>query len=561
MNAVSPTSSHATQLHQQAIQAWQRGERNKGLQLLQQAKALAPGQWAIEADLARAELGVGWADTAFQHAAWLSTVHPASQSLMQELTHAYQAIRRPPALAGSFYAAQPKVLAASIDAWLAADATETARHPACPKVLVLPHAGHVYSGAMAARGWALMRPHRQRIRKIVLLGPTHRMAVAGFALPGVGSFATPLGNVVVDALAIQAIADIPGVQTVPQAHAQEHDLEVHLPFIQRVWDGLPLPTIVPILVGSVPHTALLPLLQRLWGGDDTLIIVSTDLSHYHPYAKAATIDQATCMQILAKSTTLNHQQACGATPLNAVLQWAQQHQLQIERIGYCNSGDTAGNTPQGREKVVGYASFTLYETIHSQANTSGLSPNDGQRLLAQAKASLYQAVGLSNSSDLPVRLDALQEPGASFVTLTHHGQLRGCIGSLQAQRPLDEDVWSNAASAALRDPRFPPVNAELAPQLDVEVSVLSAPAPLLFANQAHALWQLQPHVHGVIFETEYQGQRWRSTFLPQVWEQIPDPRCFMAQLKRKAGLPADHWSPQVRLQVYTVQKFREGHVA
>ncbi len=155
-------------------------------------------------------------------------------------------------------------------------------------------------------------------------------------------------------------------------------------------------------------------------------------------------------------------------------------------------------------------------------------------------------------------VSTLTAHGASFVTLTQAGQLRGCIGSLQAHRPLHEDVLANAQAAALQDPRFAPVTAQEAPTLAVEVSVLTAPEPLPFANESHALWQLQPHEHGVIFSCEHQGRAYRSTFLPQVWDQLPDPRKFMAQLKRKAGLPADHWSDAVRLSVYRVQKFTEA---
>jgi AmmeMemoRadiSam system protein A len=148
--------------------------------------------------------------------------------------------------------------------------------------------------------------------------------------------------------------------------------------------------------------------------------------------------------------------------------------------------------------------------------------------------------------------------GASFVTLTQAGQLRGCIGSLQAHRPLHQDVAVNAQAAALKDPRFAPVTAQEAPHLALEVSVLTKAEPLHFVNESHALWLLQPHVHGVIFSCEHEGRAYRSTFLPQVWAQLPDPRKFMAQLKRKAGLPYDHWSASVRLSVYRVQKFVEA---
>ncbi len=180
------------------------------------------------------------------------------------------------------------------------------------------------------------------------------------------------------------------------------------------------------------------------------------------------------------------------------------------------------------------------------------STSRGPTLLALARASIAQALGLPRTeSDLP---SWVLEPGACFVTLTQDGQLRGCIGSLAAHRPLGDDVRANAVAAALRDPRFPALTvAELA-RTQVEVSVLSPMQPLSFNSEAEALAQLRPHIDGVVLE--YGGHR--GTFLPQVWEQLPTPTAFMAQLKRKAGLRADFWADGVRLQRYTVEKWQEG---
>jgi AmmeMemoRadiSam system protein A len=158
---------------------------------------------------------------------------------------------------------------------------------------------------------------------------------------------------------------------------------------------------------------------------------------------------------------------------------------------------------------------------------------------------------------VPLDTHHFQNLGASFVTLTQQGQLRGCIGSLQAHRPLAQDVQANALAAALQDPRFPPVTAQELPSLQVELSVLTAPEPLQHANESHALWQLRPGLDGLIFEASHQGQSYHSTYLPQVWEQIPEPRAFLAHLKVKAGLPFDFWSPDVKLSRYEVQKFHE----
>lgn len=168
-----------------------------------------------------------------------------------------------------------------------------------------------------------------------------------------------------------------------------------------------------------------------------------------------------------------------------------------------------------------------------------------------------EAIAARFGAPLPPAPDLawLQEPGATFVTLTQQGQLRGCIGSLAAHRPLLEDVRANAVAAAFRDPRFDPLQASELAHTRVEVSLLSPAQPMSFDSEATALAQLRPGTDGVIFEYAH----YRSTFLPQVWEQLPAPQAFMAQLKRKAGLPGDFWGPEIRLSRYTVEKWKEAH--
>jgi AmmeMemoRadiSam system protein A len=338
------------------------------------------------------------------------------------------------------------------------------------------------------------------------------------------------------------------VHTRPDAHGPEHSLEVHLPFLQRALGSFEL---LPLVVGDATPQEVAQVIDRIWGGPETLIVISTDLSHYHPYDEANAIDSVTCAEVMAMDATLNHEQACGATPVNALLQLARAKGLRIEQLARCNSGDTAGD----KDRVVGYASFALYEGT-PEASSNDLTPEQGAALVQLAHSALHEAVGAPKVAAPDVR--GFAAPGAAFITLTQNGQLRGCIGSLQAARPLSEDVRANAAAAALHDHRFARVTAAEAPGLEVEVSVLTAPEPLAFANESHAIWQLQPHMHGVIFECAVNGQAYRSTYLPQVWEQISGARAFMAHLKVKAGLPFDFWSPQVRLHIYRVQKFIEG---
>jgi len=262
---------------------------------------------------------------------------------------------RPPAVAGSFYPAAPAPLAGMIDHLLAAAGAPSG--PA-PKVLVVPHAGYIYSGPTAARAYALLAPLRGQIRRVVLLGPTHRVAVNGLALPESDFFATPLGNVEIDQEAVASLQHLPQVVASERVHAQEHSLEVHLPFLQRTLGDFKL---LPLAVGNAAPEAVAEVLDILWGGPETLIVISSDLSHFLPYAAAQLSDGATCQQILAGTTAIRPEQACGAFPLNGLLLAARRRGLQPELLDLCNSGDTAGD----RERVVGYAAFALREVSHA----------------------------------------------------------------------------------------------------------------------------------------------------------------------------------------------------
>lgn len=258
---------------------------------------------------------------------------------------------RSPAVAGMFYPGAPAALQASVDSLLAAAAS---RCPAAPKALIVPHAGYVYSGSTAAAAYAALAPWAATIRRVVLLGPTHRVAVDGLALPESEAFATPLGTVPVDAEAVAALADLPQVVKSERVHAPEHSLEVHLPFLQRVLGEF---SIVPLAVGRASPAAVAEVLERLWGGPETLIVVSSDLSHYLPYAVANEVDAETCRHILALDTAIHPEQACGAHPVNGLLLAARRRGLTPSLLARCNSGDTAGD----RQRVVGYAAIAFNE--------------------------------------------------------------------------------------------------------------------------------------------------------------------------------------------------------
>jgi len=264
---------------------------------------------------------------------------------------------RPAAVAGMFYPGNPVDLAHDVEAMLA-QAVAVAPDLQ-PKALIAPHAGYIYSGAVAASAYSLLKPIAQRIRRVVLLGPTHRVAVRGLALPGVTFFSTPLGCVAIDTDAAQQIANLPQVSISPQAHALEHSLEVHLPFLQTL---LPEFKLLPLAVGMASPEDVEEVLETLWGGAETLIIISSDLSHYLPYDLARKVDGETAQAILELRQPVSHQQACGGTPVNGLILGALRHNLMPHLLDLRNSGDTAGD----RDRVVGYGAFAFTEqTAHA----------------------------------------------------------------------------------------------------------------------------------------------------------------------------------------------------
>ena len=444
---------------------------------------------------------------------------------------------RPAAVAGMFYPGEARALAAEVDDLLGG-AGDPVPRLGYPKALVVPHAGYIYSGGVAARAYDELAPARGSVRRVVLLGPTHRVAVKGLAVPSVEAFLTPLGSVRIDREAIALARTLPQVVVSDAAHALEHSLEVQLPFLQKVLGEFLL---APFAVGMASVAEVAEVIERLWGGAETLIVVSTDLSHYHSYDEARAIDGATLERIAAFATDLDHEEACGATPLNGLLFTSKRRHVALKLLSACNSGDTAG----GKGRVVGYSSFGLYEGGEVPLDEAG-------RMLLEIAREAIEAELLEKSKGERAA-PWLRQAAATFVTLTKDGALRGCIGSLQAARPLGEDVAQNALGAAFRDPRFPAVSAVEWPQCRVEVSLLSTPKPVTFADEADLLEQIQAGDDGLIVECD--GRR--GTFLPQVWEDISDKRAFLSQLLRKAGLPADTRLTRCRISRYRVEKWKE----
>jgi MEMO1 family protein len=257
---------------------------------------------------------------------------------------------RPPAVAGLFYTGNPQRLRAEV-AELLADAPAYAGAPA--KALIAPHAGYAYSGPVAAAAFAALQDTAKTITRVVLIGPAHYVAVRGIVVPTVDAFATPLGRVPVDRDALATLAKLPFVVAADAPHAPEHALEVELPFLQQLLGSFAL---VPLLVGEAEPRQVADLLRLLWGGPETLLVISSDLSHYHDYDTARRLDAATAAMIeRGEWAQLGSGDACGFLPVAGLLQEAAGRGLEAQRLALCNSGDTAGD----RHRVVGYGAWAF----------------------------------------------------------------------------------------------------------------------------------------------------------------------------------------------------------
>lgn len=463
-----------------------------------------------------------------------------------------QVTRRPAAVAGHFYPAQAAVLSKQVQDLLSVADNSLAPHEVAqtdwPKAIIAPHAGYIYSGGVAASAYVRLRPARGTVTRVILAGPCHRVPVDGIALPTVTEFETPMGSLKLDANTLSKLAEHPLCHWSDRAHKDEHALEVHLPFIQAVLG--PHVDIVPLVVGRIAPQIMQQVLEQLWGGPETVVIISSDLSHFLDYAAARRIDQRTTQAIeRLRPDLIEDAGACGRMPLKGLLLQAQKRQLQVTTLDVKNSGDTAGS----KDRVVGYGAWMLKRISEVQSN---LTADDKATLMKAAWQSLDYALtheGRQPQVALESFSKVLQADQASFVTLEKNGVLRGCIGSLKAHQPLAVDVAQNAIKAGFQDPRFPQLMPLEMPHLTLSISILSASEEMNFTDEADALSRLRPSVDGVIIR----DGRHQSVFLPHVWEALPDPYEFMAKLKQKAGLAPDYWSKTMKIFQFTTETFSE----
>lgn len=431
-----------------------------------------------------------------------------------------------PSVAGTFYPAGDHDLKVMVNVFL----TRAEAVPVQGRLvsLIAPHAGYQYSGQVAAYSYTHLQ--ERDIRKVILIGPSHRMAFQGASVYAKGYLKTPLGRIRIDEKTARMLIDEKAhVRFDAGAFDQEHSLEVQLPFLQQTLKDF---TVVPVLIGSLTRESFQHLTEKLAEilSKDVraILIASTDLSHYHEYEKARTKDGRTidaiermAVEDLDRLVRTGEGEMCGAGPVIVTL-------VVSRSLGatngvlyrYANSGDVTGD----RRSVVGYASMGLYR--------SGLSPEDRARLLSLAQQTITAYVSTGKIPEVRVEDRRLAAQGATFVSIYRKGYLRGCIGNIQPVIPLYRSVMQNALSACSQDSRFPPVAAEELADIEVEISVLSPLQPVRDVNAIevgrHGLFIMQGSQSGLL--------------LPQVAEQLQwDRNMFLEQVSLKAGLPKDAW--------------------
>lgn len=456
---------------------------------------------------------------------------------------------RPPAVSGAFYPADSKELAGMIDRLLQA----APAHPVSGQLVgvVVPHAGYQYSGAVAAAAFRQLQG--KTFRTVILVGPSHRQRFGGFAVLHRGAMATPLGDVPIDEDMVLRLVERSDAFRIDWAvHAQEHSLEVELPFLQRALGEF---RVVPILAGSDNPSdavrladALLPLLT-----DETLIVVSVDLSHYHPYDAAMALDRRAIDAVASGDADgfvellrAGQTEVDAPVPLLALMRIAKRLGATVRELAYRNSGDVTGD----RRRVVGYVAMAMTRPTEVEGGAGGeLNAEARQTLLQLARQSIEAAVRGESLPPLPDGPPVLSEPRGAFVTIKRQQRLRGCIGYTQPIGPLAEVVQKVAVAAALDDPRFRPVGPSELNQLDLEVSVLSKPEPLSDPSQVVV------GKHGLIIQRGAAS----GLLLPQVATEYGwDRETFLAEVSRKAGMAPTAWKERdAKLFTFTAEVFHE----
>lgn len=423
------------------------------------------------------------------------------------------------------------------------------------RAIVLPHAGYIYSGWTAAHASRVL--HLDQFTKVILLGPDHYIGFSNGAICDTAAYETPLGRIKLHENTAKLRLQPELFQSLPVTLDKEHSLEVILPFLQTYLGKFQL---VPIIVGRADVSGLSNALDNILDRD-TLMVISSDLSHFLSYTEAADRDRETIDQIMKLNSDKlveSDNRACGIAPILILMELARRYHWHPLLLHYSNSADTAGS----RSRVVGYAAIAFFGDLPMEKNESNARFNEkqGQLLVKLARNTILKkltAKSPDTESDTlaPALLDeSFQAHCGTFVTLKIQGKLRGCIGNLTSTESVLDGVKRNAVNAAFHDPRFSSLSAAELDRTEIEVSILTEPLPLEYRHTRELIQKLRVNVDGVILSKGHRS----ATFLPQVWEQLPRPEDFLTHLCMKAGLPSDAWkNSELEVLTYQVQYFEE----
>jgi len=462
-------------------------------------------------------------------------------------------------IAGSWYPGNPKVLRADIENFFHNLTEEKVKGRIIG--LIAPHAGYMYSGQVAAYAYKLVRG--ATFDAVIIVGPSHRVSFRGVSVYNKGGYETPLGVVPVDAALAEKIMTRSSVTScIPSAHTQEHSVEIQLPFLQVALGEF---SFVPFVMGDQDRQTCEDLAEAIFkaiGNQNVLIIGSSDLSHFHPYEKAVKMDAVVLAHIermdaqgLLEDMGNNVCEACGGGPAAVTMMVAKKIGAdRVKVLKYDNSGDVTGD----RTSVVGYTSAVLYASETSMVkdqghngvgDDTGLSEAEKKVLLDIAKKTIECRLSARNVPEFHVDSARLGEKRGAFVTLKKHGQLRGCIGYIEAIKPLYKTIEEMAIASAFNDPRFPPLRREEFEHLAIEISALT---PL---KEIKGINDIEVGIHGIyIIKGFYSG-----LLLPQVasehkWDRLT----FIEETCHKAGLPPQAWKDKdTKIYIFSADIFSD----
>jgi len=443
-------------------------------------------------------------------------------------------MKKTPSVAGKFYTSDKAKLLEQLAEFRKNHQSE---YEYTSRAIIVPHAGYEYSGQLASEGFGYLD---KNVKNVFIIAPPHYVPVKNVALSIFSKWSTPLGDIEVNQEINQELVKKFGCEFEDDAFEDEHSIEVQLPFLQVI---MPNVKIVPLLAQN--QEKVYEIIEYYWENHENAFVISSDLSHFYDSQESRKIDAVTAEMIEVNNVDgFAPGQACGATGICGLVKFAKDKNYSMIRVGMVNSGDITGD----KSRVVGYGSWFLYEGEKNEFIKKYFS----KYVTYVCKKSILAGFEQKNPK-LEKIPQVLLEAGACFVTLekkTAAGKdLRGCIGSIIAHRPLIDDLVKNSQNSAFQDTRFTPLMRDEFEDLSISVSLLSAPEKINFKDESDLLSQIRPNVDGIIIKDGIH----QAVYLPSVWEQIPDKEIFLDSLKIKAGMPPRHFSRTFEAYRFTVE--------